>query len=56
MTRATTTIPFSTIRFINKFPRLSDLTERVTHKLRQIISRSSAVTNFCTSRKGAIVF
>ena len=36
MTRATTTIPFSTIKFIDKIPRLSDLTERLTHKLRQI--------------------
>ena len=36
MTRATTTIPFSKIRFIDKAPRLSDLTERLTQKLRQI--------------------
>lgn len=36
MTRATTTIPFSNIKFIDKIPRLSDLTERLTYKLRQI--------------------
>jgi hypothetical protein len=36
MTRATTTIPFSKIRFIDKVPRLSDLTERLTQKLWQI--------------------
>jgi hypothetical protein len=36
MTRATTTIPFSTIKFVDKIPRLSDLTEQLTHKLRQI--------------------
>lgn len=36
MTRATTTIPFSNIRFIDNAPGLSDLTERLTQKLRQI--------------------
>lgn len=36
MTRATTTIPFSTIKFIDNIPRLSDLTERLTQKLREI--------------------
>ena len=36
MTRATTTIPFSTIKFIDNIPRLSDLTERLTEKLREI--------------------
>ena len=36
MTRATTTIPFSNIKFIDKIPRLSDLTERLTQKLREI--------------------
>lgn len=36
MIRATATIPFSNIRIIDKIPRLSDLTERLTHKLRQI--------------------
>jgi hypothetical protein len=36
MTRATTTIPFSTIKFIDNIPRLSDLAERLTQKLREI--------------------
>ncbi|SNR48408.1 AAA family ATPase [Puniceibacterium sediminis] len=36
MTRATSTIPFSTIKFIDNIPRLSDLTERLTQKLREI--------------------
>ncbi|GAA4227501.1 hypothetical protein GGQ68_004363 [Sagittula marina] len=36
MTRATTTIPFSTIKFIDNIPRLSDLTEQLTQKLREI--------------------
>lgn len=36
MTLATTTIPFSTIKFIDNIPRLSDLTERLTQKLREI--------------------
>lgn len=36
MTRATTTIPFSTLKFIDNIPRLSDLTKRLTQKLREI--------------------
>lgn len=36
MTRAISTMPFSAMKFIDNIPRLSDLTERLTHELRQI--------------------
>ena len=36
MPRATTKIPFSTIRFNNDIPRLSDLQERLTRRLREL--------------------
>ena len=36
MTRATTTIPFSTLKFIDDIPRLPELQTRLTQKLREI--------------------